>query len=462
MSKLSRLITNNNKLKTKITSSLKQGGSISVKDDYLLVPSGNISINSETLNTPINSETQQKTITLIDDSIVKGGYHVLSTIEERDAILCCYRKQGMKVVVVGTDFSFKEYVLKSPNCDTNLWEEILVNVDIDESEVSLIEDYSELGTDIQSQMELNIVLKNLLLQLQQDVQDIEVPTKTSDLQNDGENGSEPFITALDIPAIPQQVKSDWNAVTGPAEILNKPSIPAPQVNSDWNSTTGKSEILNKPRIPESTVDLQNNGEDGINPFITALDIPEESLTTIQQPTLVGNVLTIKYIGENGTLQEQPVDLSNLATIDIRIDSATYNASTNIITLTDNVGTTFNIDLSEFSIITSTDANGITTLTQEGVTKLQISKAGQTGQYSDLLGKPNPVDISTKLDKPLAPNNVPTRVILADGTTKALSEVTQDLLNNIKTLNFQLIDGELIVQDGSELQVLLVDNELIIN
>lgn len=61
-----------------------------------------------------------------------------------------------------------------------------------------------------------------------------------------------------------QVNSDWNAVSGVAEILNKPSlaavatsgayadltgtpsIPAAQVNSDWSAATGVSEILNKP------------------------------------------------------------------------------------------------------------------------------------------------------------------------------------------------------------------------
>lgn len=211
MSKLSKIITNNNKLKTKISSSLKQGGSISVKDNYLLVPNGNISINSETLNTPINSETQQKTTTLVDDSKVKGGYHVLNTIEERDAILCCYRKQGMKVVVVGADYSFKEYVLKSSDCSENVWEEIVVNVEVDESEVSLVEDYSELAPDIESQMQLNIVLKNLLLQIQNSIENLEVPTKTSDLQNDGADGLNPFITALDIPKVDISNKAETNA-----------------------------------------------------------------------------------------------------------------------------------------------------------------------------------------------------------------------------------------------------------
>jgi hypothetical protein len=93
-------------------------------------------------------------------------------------------------------------------------------------------------------------------------------------------------------------------------------------------------------------------------------------------------------------------------------------------------------------------------------------AGNIISWRDALDIYSKRDIDTaldlKLDKPPAPNNVPTRVVLADGTTKPLSDVTQDLLNNIKALNFQLINGELVVQDGSEFQVQLVDNELIIN
>lgn len=48
------------------------------------------------------------------------------------------------------------------------------------------------------------------------------------------------------------VNADWNAVSGDAQILNKPTIPAAQVNSDWNATSGVSEILNKPTIPSTT------------------------------------------------------------------------------------------------------------------------------------------------------------------------------------------------------------------
>lgn len=86
---------------------------------------------------------------------------------------------------------------------------------------------------------------------------------------------------LNRPIIPAaQVNSDWNATSGIAQILNKPSlsavatsgaysdltgrpalfsgnyndlankpsIPDPQVNSDWNATTGVARILNKPSL----------------------------------------------------------------------------------------------------------------------------------------------------------------------------------------------------------------------
>ena len=52
----------------------------------------------------------------IDDSVIKGGYHVVKNISERDSIDCCYRKLGMKVLVIGEDLSFKEYILKTDDC----------------------------------------------------------------------------------------------------------------------------------------------------------------------------------------------------------------------------------------------------------------------------------------------------------------------------------------------------------
>lgn len=45
-----------------------------------------------------------------------------------------------------------------------------------------------------------------------------------------------------------QVNADWNAASGPAQILNKPSIPAAQQPADWSASTGVTRILNKPAL----------------------------------------------------------------------------------------------------------------------------------------------------------------------------------------------------------------------
>ena len=62
-----------------------------------------------------------------------------------------------------------------------------------------------------------------------------IPTKTSDLTNDSG-----FVESSDLATV---------ATTGDYDDLtNKPTIPAAQVNSDWDSTSGVSEILNKPTL----------------------------------------------------------------------------------------------------------------------------------------------------------------------------------------------------------------------
>ena len=50
------------------------------------------------------------------------------------------------------------------------------------------------------------------------------------------------------PGAEVNVNADWDAASGDAEILNKPTIPAAQVNSDWDATSGVAEILNKPTV----------------------------------------------------------------------------------------------------------------------------------------------------------------------------------------------------------------------
>ncbi|WP_223558058.1 hypothetical protein [Chryseobacterium lathyri] len=113
----------------------------------------------------------------------------------------------------------------------------------------------------------------------------------------------------------------------------------------------------------------------------------ETQTSIQNPELNGNVLTVFYTGENGIQQSKAVDLSGLATNNIHIENAEYDASQNIITITQSDGSSFPINLSEFSIIPTTNVDGSVSLVQEGAEKVKIHKVGISGSYNDLSDKP---------------------------------------------------------------------------
>lgn len=113
----------------------------------------------------------------------------------------------------------------------------------------------------------------------------------------------------------------------------------------------------------------------------------ETQTSIQNPQLNGNVLTVFYTGENGVQQSKSIDLGGLVTNDIHIENAAYDAAQNILTITQNNGTSFQINLSEFSIIPTTNPDGSVTLTQESQEKLVLKKVAVTGSYNDLTDKP---------------------------------------------------------------------------
>lgn len=161
-----------------------------------------------------------------------------------------------------------------------------------------------------------------LVQFEQEVPDI--PTKTSDLINDGEDGVHPFITADDVPTPTLQSVTDQGDTTTTtvyldggalSDSINEQASFQPHLISTVNKNTGSGvelgstgyvgispdgivggyfaaeyvtedvtlQVPNKPTgtyfiatvedLPTKTSDLTNDGEDGINPFITAADIP---------------------------------------------------------------------------------------------------------------------------------------------------------------------------------------------
>lgn len=70
--------------------------------------------------------------------------------------------------------------------------------------------------------------------------DISVPTKTSELTNDGSDNTSTYVEADELATV--ATSGSYN------DLLNKPTIPAAQVNSDWNADSGVAQILNKPSL----------------------------------------------------------------------------------------------------------------------------------------------------------------------------------------------------------------------
>lgn len=67
-----------------------------------------------------------------------------------------------------------------------------------------------------------------------------IPTKTSDLTNDGSDGTSTYVEGDDLATV--ATSGSYN------DLSDKPTIPAAQVNSDWNANSGVAQILNKPNL----------------------------------------------------------------------------------------------------------------------------------------------------------------------------------------------------------------------
>lgn len=85
----------------------------------------------------------------------------------------------------------------------------------------------------------------------------DIPTKTSDLTNDsgfitGYTETDPIFSASAASGITSANITTWNNKSDFSgnynDLTNKPTIPAAQVNSDWNATSGLARILNKPTL----------------------------------------------------------------------------------------------------------------------------------------------------------------------------------------------------------------------
>ena len=64
------------------------------------------------------------------------------------------------------------------------------------------------------------------------------------------------------------------------DLKNKPSIPSPQVNADWNATSGVAEILNKPTIKNYELNYSTNEVDTGITWIDGKHIFQKSWSNI--------------------------------------------------------------------------------------------------------------------------------------------------------------------------------------
>lgn len=185
-----------------------------------------------------------------------------------------------------------------------------------------------------------------------------------------------------IASIEQQIAGKMDRVTlatvatsGSYEDLkNKPTIPAEQVNADWNATSGKAQILNKPTIPsavtESTVsnwgftknsgtitEVKANGasiaKSGVANIpaastsaygVTKLSSSTSSTSTTLAATASavkaaydlansykGTVTSVKINGTTKSPSSGVVDIGNVVT-SVKLNGATYSPSSGVVDL----------------------------------------------------------------------------------------------------------------------------------
>jgi hypothetical protein len=103
----------------------------------------------------------------------------------------------------------------------------------------------------------------------------------------GPDSTNPFATMADVVG-GGQVNSDWNAVSGVAEILNKPTIPAAQIQSDWTQTNNAllDFIKNKPTIPAAQINSDWNAVSGLAEILNKPTIPSGTVTSVATAGLI--------------------------------------------------------------------------------------------------------------------------------------------------------------------------------
>lgn len=210
------------------------------------------------------------------------------------------------------------------------------------------------------------------------------------------------------------VNSDWNAVSGPGAILNKPILAAVATSGNYADLSGKPTILNG--VSSDAGDVLTVGSDG-KPLLTQQIIQANQTVTSQEWDAVNKVLT--FTNEAG------VTLTvNLAAVDAHLESASLQAGVLVLHGVDGEPDV-TVDLTSF--LQAVQAQGSQTVTLAGAgtvsSPLQASvvldpaagnllSAGPNGLLAmqvnaDWNATSGPAEI---LNKPSMSSNLPTLII----------------------------------------------------
>ena len=297
-------------------------------------------------------------------------------------------------------------------------------------------------------------------------------TSSEFLKADGSIDSNTYLTS--------QVKSDWNATTGAAEILNKPTIPAAQVQSDWGQTTTSAVdfIKNKPTIPSNIGDLTNVSSTAPNnnevlkwngsAWAPAADATGGggggiSLTDLSVTTNSVGTAALSYNNSTGVFSYTPPDLSGYSTtshnhsfISITGTPSSYDNGKWLRSTANGV---------EWVAAPSSGISGVT-IQEEGTS---LSTAATTINFTGAkvtasgTGATKTVDVATPTlaEVTTAGNSTTNNITVNDlnvdgnltvsGTTTTIDTATLNVADNLITLNSNYSGGSPTTNGGIEVE-----------
>ena len=270
-------------------------------------------------------------------------------------------------------------------------------------------------------------------------------------------------------ATPEYVKGAINSLPAVArsgsynDLSNKPTIPAAQVNSDWNATSGKAQILNKPTLGSlatkndvTNADISGTiNQDKITGLTTALTAKQATANMVKAPTNTDTGFSdadmtdqTKYPSMNAARQiADQIVSENIIAVDQEIEQLNANYETLSATVEANKTAADNA-------IKALDGTGTGTINGNGIVKLVTQTDGKVTATRGLVaaGDINSDAVTTiaiknaNVTKAKLASDVQTSLGKADTALQAVPVATSTALGGVKS------GGDITVATGGAVTV----------